>query len=185
MTMEQLSAYTVKIQIPPEELQMLIPPEETQQSTEQMQRMLVFLLTRAESFSGIPFRSSKVTVELLPTQEGGAIVYLTAKLPSAPRCTIQARSRAAAMFADEQTLRRCCAALQCHMEQESSSSLYRVKGGWLLILSRLPANSRIPQHFLQEFGQPCVLSPPAMARLEEYGECVCRQDAIAWVASKK
>lgn len=183
MTMEQLSAYTVKIQVAPEELLMLLPPEEAGQSGEPMQRMLLFLLTRAEAFSGIPFRSSRVTAELLPTQEGGAIIYLTAKQTRAPRYAVRASSRAAALFADEPTLRRCCGALKPHLKQDTLSSLYRVTRGWLLVLRRLPAGSKAARHLLREFGTPCVMSPQALARLEEYGECLCRHNAVAWITA--
>ena len=137
MTMEQLSASTVKIQIEQEELPLLLPRDDTKDSAASLQRMLLFLLTRAESFSGIPFCSSKVTAELLSTPEGGAIVYLTAKGIRRPNAAVRAYSRIGAVFADAQTLRVCCNALLPCLAEETRSSLYRVKHGTLLVLERL------------------------------------------------
>lgn len=176
MTIEQLSADTVKIELVAEELSML-DRAAREQADDPMQQLLLFLIQRAEVFSGIPFCSRQVTAELLPTVENGMIVYLTAQQPK-PKAN---HTQAAALFADTHALKACCRALQPYLSAQTQSSLYDTAGGKLLVLSHLTPEHRAPQHLLREYATLQPVTKCTLAQLEEYGHCICKGDAIATI----
>lgn len=175
MILEQLSAYTVKIRLLPAELPMLHSGND-QASAE---KLLLFLMERAELFSGIPFQSRQVTAELLPETKGGLTVYLTAR----PMKHAAVRVKAAAQFYDDSSLQACCIALMPHLHSQAASSLYRIPQGKLLVVEHLPSNNRTVQHILSEYAIPCSITTHATARLEEYGCCILQEHAIENIAN--
>lgn len=175
MTIEQLSADTVKIELSAEELSLPYHNVVSHPADDPMQQLLLFLIQRAEVFSGIPFCSRQVTAELLPTVENGMIVYLTASKPR-PK---ENHTQAAAVFADMHTLKACCRALRPYLSPQSHSSLYEAAGGRLLVLSHLTTAHRAPQHLLREYATLLPVTKRNLARLEEYGHCICKHNAIA------
>ncbi|MDD5947956.1 MAG: adaptor protein MecA [Oscillospiraceae bacterium] len=174
MTMEQLSADTVKIELAAEELSML-DTAAREHADDPTQQLLLFLIQRAEVFSGIPFCSRQVTAELLPTVENGMIVYLTAQPPK-PKTN---HTRAAAVFADAHTLKDCCRALQPYVSTQTRSSLYDTARGKLLVLSHLMQQHRAAEHLLREYATLQPVTRCTLAQLEEYGHCIFKRDAIA------
>ncbi len=177
MILEQLSSYTVKIRLLPSELPMLLQ-ESDPASTE---KLLLFLIERAEAFSRIPFRRRQVTVELLPTEQGGLTAYLTAK----PMKHAGVSLRAEAFFSDDPSLAACCHALLPHLHTDTISSLYRIHDRKLLVLRQLPTENRMIQHILKEYASPCSVSFQVYARLEEYGDCLYKDHAIEMVAESR
>ncbi len=174
MTFEQLSADTVKIELLAEELSVF--DRAARESTDDpLQHLLLFLIQRAEGFSGIPFCSRQVTAELLPTGENGMIVYLTAQQQKQNAHQRQA----AAVFTDEATLRACCKALKPYLTPQTQSSLYETAGGTLLVLTHLPQGNRTVQHLLREYAALQPVTKQTLARLEEYGHCIRKRGAIA------
>ncbi len=179
MTIEQLSADTVKIELAAEELSLLCCTAQIQ-AEDTMQQLLLFLIQRAECFSGIPFCSRQVTAELLPTTENGMIVYLTA---IAPRHR-ENHTQAAAVFTDMQTLKACCRALKPYLAPQTRSRLYETADGKLLVLSHLVQEHHAPQHLLREYASVRHITKRSLARLEEYGSCIFRQDAVAAILAE-
>ncbi len=173
MTFEQLSADTVKIELLAEELSVL--EKAARESAEDpMQQLLLFLIQRAEVFSGIPFCSRPVTAELLPANANGMVIYLTAQPPKhKPNHT-----QTAAVFVDKTTLTACCKALQPYLTPQTQSSLYESAGGTLLVLTHLPQGNRTVQHLLREYATLQPVTKQTLARLEEYGHCLCKRNAV-------
>ncbi len=174
MTFEQLSADTVKIELLHEELIML-PKAPQKDDNAPLQQLLLFLMQRAEVFSGIPFCSRQVTAELLSTAENGLIVYLTAQPPKQHKSNPM---RAAAIFNDAATLKACCSAMQPYLTQQTHSSLYDIAKGKLLVLSHLPQDHRVIQHLLREYAILQPVTKRTLTQLEEYGHCICKRNAI-------
>ena len=114
MTVQRLSAYSVKVQLSAEELRVFMPDEPRTPDSPQMLRMLSFMLAKAESVSGIAFSALPVTVEVISAQDGSLAVYFSvaeeSKLPAPEQH--QRVIRIAARFTDSALLRQCCMCIQ-------------------------------------------------------------------------
>ena len=185
MTMEQLSAYTVKIQLSQEELPLLLPQGTYSSDSEPVLHMISFLLTRAEAFTGIPFTQQQVTAELLSASDGGLILYLTAMDHSPPMPKKAAgykphkTKRIAAAFVDRIPLQQCCTVLQHSLPQIPASRLYQLQQQWILLLQIHTQNESCCKHILQEYGRLYPHSPLQLAQLDEYGICLHPHNAVA------
>lgn len=180
MTVQRLSAGTVKVQLSAEELDVFLPASARNPDSPQMLRLISFMLAKAEAASGIPFSSLPVTVELLGAEDGSLAAYFTAQREQSPPAdTHQPRIiRLAARFAEEQPLRQCCALLYDQATSIRNSMLYRYRQQWVLFLKLKRENASVIHHILAEHGSPYRLSVLGRARLSEYGTCMIEKDAI-------
>ncbi len=185
MTMEQLSAYTVKIQLAQEELPLLLPQGTYSSDSEPVLQMISFLSARAEAVTGIPFTRQPVTAELMSAADGGLILWLTAIDHSKPLPKNPAKSKApktkriAAAFSDRIRLQDCCKVLRHSFPQIPASRLYQLKQQWILLLQIHTRNESCCRHILQEYGRAYPNSALRLAQLEEYGICLHAHDAVA------
>lgn len=185
MTVQRLSAQSVKVQLSADELRLFLPDTESGSESPQMMRLISFMLTKAETASGIPFSALPVTVELLTAPQGGLIAYFTAQaLPGADSRSGQPRSeRIAARFGSDEELSRCCMLLARRRSALLSSALYRFRSGYILLLKIKRSHADGLHHMLYEYGRPFRLSVLNRARLAEFGTCLCEKDAVAAVCS--
>lgn len=184
MTINQLSAQSVKVQLTADELRMFLPEKEQDTDSPQMLRLISMLLMKAEHYSAIPFSELPVTVELLGAPDGGLVAYFTAQLPqdTAKRGRAKNARKLAAEFSDTGDLRACCVRLCMYNEALSASVLYRYHGCYILILRLKHGKSELPRHLMLEYGRPYRLTGITSARLEEYGRLICGEDAVEAVA---
>ena len=187
MTVQRLSAYSVKVQLSAEELRVFMPDEPRTPDSPQMLRMLSFMLAKAESVSGIAFSALPVTVEVISAQDGSLAVYFSvaeeSKLPAPEQH--QRVIRIAARFTDSALLRQCCTLLEKEQPNSRSSVLYRYQTVWILTLKLRRLHASLIRHILLEYGKPFRLSAMNRARLSEYGVCIFNQDAVHQTAASE
>ena len=185
MTVQRLSACSVKVQLSQEELRVFLPEAPQAPDSPQMLRMLSFLLSRAEAVSGIAFSALPVTVELITAEDGSLAAYFTVQQKQKSRKNGKSREiRLAAQFPDSALLIACCNQLQHEQESIKSSLLYRCCAQWILTLRLRHARAAAIRHILLEYGRPYRLSSLNRARLTEYGECIYRQNAVAQIVQQ-
>lgn len=179
MTVERLSAYSVKVQLSADELRVFLPDEPPAPDSPQMMRMLSFMLAKAEAVSGIAFSSLPVTVELLTAQDGSLSAYFSVQDQKPEQKAAKQRIiRLAAQFTDPDLLRECCTLLQREQNGIRSSMLYRLQSAYILTLKLRRNRVSAMHHILLEYGKPFRLSALNRARLSEYGICIFQQDAV-------
>lgn len=182
MTVQRLSAQSVKVQLSAEELHVFLPEEIRTPDSPQMLRLISFMLAKAELASGIAFSSLPVTVELLIPQEGGLVVYFTVSEEQPQKKNPPVRQsgiiRLAAKFTERDALRQCCTLLDKEAASIRSSILFRYKNHWILTLKLKRDHASAIHHILLEHGKPYRLSALNRARLNEYGTCIYEQDAV-------
>ena len=185
MTVERLSAYSVKVQLSADEMRVFLPDEPPVPDSPQMMRMLSFMLAKAEAVSGIAFSSLPVTVELLTAQDGSLSAYFSVQEQKTERKNAKPRIiRLAAQFSDRELLRACCTLLQKEQYGIRSSMLYRLQTAYILTLKLRRSRASAVHHMLLEYGRPFRLSAMNRARLSEYGICIFQQDAVSHAASE-
>lgn len=182
MTVQRLSAGSVKVQLSAEELNVFLPASARTPDSPQMLRLISFMLAKAEAASGIPFSALPVTVELLSAEDGSLAAYFTAQREQPPHPQTDARQpkiiRLAARFTEETPLRQCCALLYDQAASIRNSMLYQYRQQWVLFLKLKRENASVIHHILAEHGSPYRLSVLGRARLSEYGTCMIEKDAI-------
>lgn len=176
MTVQQLSAQSVKVQLTADELTVFLYDPDAPPDSPQVLRLISFMLSKAELATGIPFTEHPVTVELLTARDGSLSAYFT--LQSAPAKKQPKTVRLAARFTDRSTLKSCCRLLREKQDAILSSRLYEYRCQFILTLNLRRAGAVPVQHLLSEYGRPFRLSPLNRARLSEYGSCLCEQDAV-------
>jgi negative regulator of genetic competence, sporulation and motility len=180
MTIQQLSAQAVKIQLTAEELHHLLRQNGLNGNSPHLPDLIAFLLVQAESASQIPFSQSAVQVELMQDSTGGLTVYFSAE-PNALHRSGGKTVRLGARFPDYDALRACCRKLLDEQSVILSSSLYRYRGEHVLVLRLVRTGAALPHHLLLEYGHPFRLSQMNRARLNENGICICPGDAVQTV----
>ena len=187
MTVTQLSASSVKVQLTADELRVFLPEEAPPTDSPQMMRLLAFMLMHAEAGSGIRFSALPVTVELLPSSDGGLIAYFTAQLPQhrgqsrPPAKTV----RLAAGFADRNELRLCCRHLRDGGTELLESTLHQYRKQWVLSVRLHRKDAARVHHLLLEYGRPIRSSALNKARLSEHGTAVYTENAVNAILSEK
>ncbi len=185
MTVTQLSARSVKVQLTADELQFFLHGETPPADSPQMLRLLAYMLMHAEAASGIRFSELPVTVELIAVSDGGLIAYFTAQISGQtkqhkhPSKTV----RLAARFSDYKVLSACCRQLMQEQSHIISSSLHQFDAQWILSLKLNRNGASRAHHLLLEYGKPYRSSALNKARLSEYGKCVYETDAVSAVAN--
>lgn len=178
MTVNRLSAQSVKVQLTADELTVFLYDPAQPPDSPQMLRLISFMLAKAELASGIPFSSLPVTVELLTANDGSLSAYFTVQTEQ-PQPKKQPKTvRLAAKFPDRSTLQRCCSLLRQQKEAILSSMLYEYRRQWILSLKLKRERAMPVHHVLLEYGKPFRLSPLNRARLSEYGSCIYEKDAV-------
>ena len=186
MTVTQLSARSVKVQLTADELRFFLPDEAPPAESPQMLRLLAYMLMHAETGSSIPFSELPVTVELLTVADGGLIAYFTAQLPEhAPRSKASKTVRLAASFADYSALSACCRQLIQENNAILVSTLYQYGTHWILSLKLHRNTASHAHHILLEYGKPFRSSALNKAKLTEYGTCIYEKDAVSAVLNSK
>lgn len=180
MTIQQLSAQAVKIQLTAEELHHLLRQNELNGDSPRLPDLIAFLLVQAEFASQIPFSQSAVQVELMQDSTGGLTVYFSAEPRSAHKSGGRT-VRLGARFPDYAALRACCQKLRDEESVILSSSLYRYRGEHVLLLRLVRTGAALPHHLLLEYGHPFRLSPMNRARLTENGSLIYPNDAVQTV----
>ena len=181
MTIQQLSARSVKVHIHAEELRTLMISGSDPESM-QILDLIGLMLTQAEAFSRIPFSVSTVSVEILTDSAGGLTAYfsLERQAETVPRTSTLHLSAA---FPDKQTIRACCRRFSGDKHPILGSTAYQYKDCWILILKLMRSDAAQPYHLLLEYGRPFRLTPLNRARLSEYGKCLFRRNAVEHFAS--
>ena len=183
MTIQRLSAESVKIQLSAAELKPVLEDAAGNADSPQMLRLISALLRKAEEMFAIPFSAHPVTVELLAAPDGGLEVYLTMQRPL-PERPPSGTIRLSARFRERDTLRRCC----IHLMQGggiTQSMLYRHADCYVLSLRVKRGNAARIRHILTEFGMLYPLSAVNRARLAEFGRVLVQQDAVSGCAAGK
>lgn len=178
MTVQQLSAQSVKVQLTADELTVFLYNPDAPPDSPQVLRLISFMLAKAELATGIPFTAVPVTVELLTARDGSLSAYFTVQDHAAPEQKQAKAVRIAARFPDRGTLKRCCCLLRAQQDAILSSRLYEYRRQFILTLKLKRTGAMPVQHLLSEYGRPFRLSPLNRARLSEYGSCLCEQDAV-------
>ncbi|HAG13609.1 MAG TPA: hypothetical protein DCG49_07075 [Ruminococcus sp.] len=178
MTVNRLSAFSAKVQLSAEELQILLNEPLQTPDSPQMLRLISFMLMKAEAATGIPFSQFPVTVELLSAQDGSLAAYFTAQNEPVGKSPQAKTVRLAARFPDRETLICCCTLLQQEAEQIMDSRFYQYQAFWILTLRVQRAKAGIVHHILLEYGTPFRLSAMNRAKLAEYGICIHEKNAI-------
>ena len=178
MTVQRLSAQSVKIQLSAEELAVFLHDAAAAPDSPQMLQLISFMLAKAELASGIPFTSLPVTVELLNGEDGSLSVYFTVQTAEEPSCKRSRTVRTAAGFSDRGTLKTCCALLRQQSDAILGSQLYQYRRQWILSLKLKREKASAVHHLLLEYGRPFRLSAMNRARLSEYGSCLLEKDAV-------
>ena len=178
MTIQRLSAYSVKVSLSAEELRVFCPDEGWSPESPQTAGMLSFLLAKAEAVSGIAFSALPVTAELICAKDGSLAVYFTVQEQPAAQQSKKHSVRLAARFSDPEALRACCIQLEKQQKAVRSSMLFRYHREWILSLRLRREGTTAVRHILLEYGSPYRLSALNKARLAEYGSCVFSQDAV-------
>ncbi len=182
MTIQRLSAESVKIQLSAEELKPVMTAQEGGADSPQMLRLISALLRKAEEMFAIPFSENPVTVELFAAPEGGLVIYLTAQHPDLQGDHPQPQSgslRISACFRERDHLRRCCTHLLRQSSGITQSILYRYAGSHVLYLRVRRGIAPRVKHILTEFGLLFPLSAVNRARLTEFGKIILPQNAVA------
>ncbi|MBR6107789.1 MAG: adaptor protein MecA [Oscillospiraceae bacterium] len=187
MTVQRLSAQSVKVQLSADELRLFLPETDAGNESPQMLRLISFMLAKAEAASGIAFSELPVTVELLTAPQGGLAAYFTVQVPpgAVPGGGQLRAVRIAARFSGDDALYRCCRQLAQHSSELQASALYRFREGYVLVLKLKHSHTGSLHHILMEFGRPFRLSLLNRARLAEYGTCLSEQDAVAAVCKSQ
>ena len=179
MTVQLLSAGSVKVQLSADEINVLLPAAARTPESPQMLRLISFMLEKAEAASGIPFSELPVTVELLSAADGSLAAYFTAKLPPEPSAKNQRGIvRMAARFESGEPLRNCCKLLNADAGAIRNSLLYQYRQQLVLFLKIRREKASCIHHLLAEHGSPYRLSALNRARLSEYGKCLIEKDAV-------
>ena len=178
MTVQQLSAQSVKVQLTADELTVFLYDPDAPPDSPQVLRLVSFMLSKAELATGIPFTALPVTVELLTARDGSLSAYFTVQSEPAPKSKPAKTICAAARFPDRSTLKRCCGLLREQQDAIISSRLYEYRRQYVLSLKLKRTGAMPVQHLLSEYGRPFRLSPLNRARLSEYGSCICEQNAL-------
>ena len=165
MTIHQLSAACVKVQVTAEEYN-------THAGSRQgMLCLIARMLSEAERISRIPFTRLPVAAELLAMPDGGISAYFSVR--RSPRtCWLAAR------FPDAGTVRVCCRLIAPHLPQILHSMLYRGRAGYVLTLKMPRASSAAVRHILGEYGTPFRLTQITRARLTEYAVLLHAEQAV-------
>lgn len=182
MTVTQLSARSVKVQLTAEELRRLLPEQAPPAESPQLLRLLGMMLVHAEAHSGIPFSDLPVTVELLAAPDGGLAVYFTVRQEQERHTVPPKTVRLAAEFTEYSTLAECCRHLMREQDSILSSTLHQYRETWVLSLKMPRTQAAHTHHLLLEYGRPFRSSALNKARLAEYGICVYKDDAVRSVA---
>ncbi|MBR4199740.1 MAG: adaptor protein MecA [Oscillospiraceae bacterium] len=179
MTVQRLSAGSVKVQLSADELNVLLPESARTPESPQMLRLISFMLEKAEAASGIPFSSLPVTVELLTAADGSLAAYFTAQMPAVPQKKHEPKIvRLAARFSADEPLRQCCILLYDEADALRNSMLYRYQQQFVLYLKVKREKSACIRHILAEHGSAYRMSVLNRARLSEYGRCLIEKDAV-------
>ena len=177
MTVQQLSPRAAKIQLTAEELGTVFAQGSPVQVG--LLRLIPALLAQAESVCGIPFTQKPVAVEMLPAGDGGIAVYLS--LREENRRQPKKALRIAARFPEQSHLCACCRQLSgCRGILESS--LYSYRAGLVLLLTLRRKNAAPPRMVLGEYGTPYLPGAVGLARMEEYGTCLIRKNAVQTIS---
>lgn len=179
MYYDTLSANTVKITLTRQDMsEYSIRSESLRDRTAESKRSLTRFLKRFQSESSLfPGRSAdRLFLEAFPSADGGCVVYVSTlgvdPLPGDNDKSGEAVLMCAADTLDE--LSRLSAAISGRV---GKSELYRISGGWCLILtadqSAVPYLSRV----IEEYGE---LSDDTLdiACAAEHGTPVCRENAV-------
>ncbi|WP_368236540.1 adaptor protein MecA [Anaerotruncus rubiinfantis] len=130
---------------------------------------------------------AKVFIEVYPDDAGGCTVYLSdlSRLKT-KRWKVRRPVSVPVIysFTDVDTLingsvklfRRCSHRIR-------KSALYRLDGGWKLMIYPLDTVENITLSFLDEYAECCGEGPLAAAWLEEHGELVVREDAVDLISA--
>ncbi len=182
MTIQQLSAQTVKVQISQDELHQMLGADAPQQDSGRFLSMIAVMLTQAELVSRIPFSAHPVTAEMLKGPEGGLTVYfsLTPQKQHAGKKT----ASFAALFPDEQAAAKCCKRLMSEQSVIIQSSCHLLDHAWILSVKAVRTGASCLRHILLEYGQPFRMSRMNRARLSEYGTPVCINQAVQQLAER-
>lgn len=167
MTIHQLSADCVKVQVTAEEYTLY---RNTQQG---MLSLLARMLSEAERISRIPFSQLPVTAELLAMPDGGISAYFSAESKRKPRT-----QWLAARFPAMENAAECCRQLVPHRGGILHSMLYRERSGYVLLVKVPRGESGAVRHILMEYGRIFRLTQIARARLNEYGRLLHGAEAV-------
>lgn len=168
MTVHQLSAACVKVQVTAEEYQVYAARKEG------MLRLTAQMLSAAERISRIPFSQMPVTAELFSMTDGGLSAYFS--VHAAPQ-----RMRThwlAARFPSVSDAARCCRQLLPLNGEIMQSVLYGEGGGCVLTLKAPRTGAPALRHILLEYGRPFRLTQIQRARLNEYGTVIHAENAV-------
>ncbi|MBP0968405.1 MAG: adaptor protein MecA [Oscillospiraceae bacterium] len=178
MTVQRLSAQSVKVQLTADELTVFLYDPDAPPDSPQMMRLISFMLSRAELASGIPLTEMPVTVELLTAADGSLSAYFTVQSEPEKKQKPPKTVRFAARFSDRSTLKRCCVLLRARQEAILSSKLYEYRRQYVLTVRLKRSGAMQVHHLLLEYGRPFRMSALNRARLAEYGSCIFEQDAV-------
>ena len=168
MTIHQLSAACVKVQVTAEEYQLYADAQEG------MLRLIAQMLSQAERISRIPFSQMPITAELLSMPDGGFSAYFSVDPASPPVRTHWLAARFPAV--SEAAL--CCRQLLPMQDAILQSMLYRDAAGYVLSVKAPRKTSAAVRHILLEYGRPLRLTQIARARLNEYGTVIHASHAV-------
>lgn len=186
MTLEQLSAQTVKIQLSLTELKVFLhDTQDMDPNSPQMLRLISFLLAKSELYCEIPFSEGQVTVELLSASDGGLIFYFTCcqenqKQQKKTNNTVWIAS----VFSAYEELHECCRQLQMQNIRQADSRLYQMPQRYVLLLHPSGKTAVICHHLLAEYGTTIPYSGLLRAKLEEHGKCLYEKNAVSKIAAE-
>lgn len=185
MTLEQLSASTVKIQLSETEVSVFLQDAQNYDpNSPQMLRLMSFLLAKAELFCEIPFSKGQVSVEMLNADDGGMIVYFSAvaEKQNAPFTQCKTTSLTG-MFGSYTDLVDYCRQILHRKIKLSGSILYQIGSDYLLLMQFRGKQDDAALHLLLEFGNSVDTTPLLRARLAEYGVCLIDKNAVRRIAA--
>jgi hypothetical protein len=173
MTVHQLSAACVKVQVTAEEYQVYAAREEG------MLRLIAQMLSQAERISRIPFSRMPVTAELRSMPDGGLSAYFSVQTVRPQRT-----HWLAARFPAVCDAAQCCRQLLPLNGEIMQSMLYQDTAGCVLTLKAPRTGSAAVRHILLEYGRPFRLTQIARARLNEYGTVLHAEHAVERLTMK-
>ena len=138
------------------------------------------LLSDVKRVAGFDAASDKVFIQLYPSRDGGAEIYIT-RLIAAPEDTRESRTPVTAVyrFPSMDTLLAACSHADTAYPPSHSSAWYGDDGAYYLIITN---NAGLPHERLRAgmrvFGH-ALTSTAASAYVSEHASCIIENDALS------
>lgn len=178
MFYDTLSANTVKITLTKQDMQNnSLNAESIRSRTAESRRSLTRFLKRFQTESSLfPEHSAeRLFLEAFPSDDGGCVLYVST-LGAEPTPSGSRRQHSVRIMCGSEDIESMISLCACISRRILSSSLYRLDGGYCLVIRSSPDEAGAVSHIIEEFGELSE-DETDIAYASEHGVLLCRANA--------